>query len=265
MSRSCLVFVCSILPLASALAETPRVHFDMPLALACRDVTSPEIAAANASQRLVEARFEISSLLLAGKESDLSQYFIRIDSPERTLEVVDYLPQTLHESRWAGPIGVTTTDEKNASIGISAQGQYEVLSAVGATAGLGRKHTSRVKQDLLPPLETVSASGTLLRGSGVYFKLKSGPRRPLEGASEFALVLRVPRDWRADYMRVRCEAQAIQRGLVSALDQTVMAGKRDFFVALYQEGDDQARQTAEQFAHRQTALQARSRDGGSKR
>jgi hypothetical protein len=245
--------VLATLAAAPASAESPRVHFDMPFTLACRDVTSAEFAAANPSHRLVEARFEISSLLLAGKERDLTQFFIRIDSPQRSLAVVDYLPQTHHESRLASPIGVTKTDETNASIGINVAGKYEILTAVGATAGLGQKNTSCVKYDLLPPLETVAASGTLLRGAGVFFKLNASPRHPLEGAREFALVLRVPIDWRVDYVRVRCEAQAIERGLVSSLDQSVAAGQREFLVSLYQEGDEAARLRAEEFALRDAA------------
>lgn len=252
MDRTSLVFA---LPLFAALAtpaaaDSPRVHFDMPFTLACRDVTSPEFAAANPSHSLVEARFEISSLLLAGRERDLAQYLVRIDSPKRSMAVVDYLPQTQHESRLAGPIGVSNTDESNASIGINVSGKYEILTTAGASAGLGQKNTSCVKYDLLPPLETVAASGTLLRGAGVFFKLKASPRHPLEGAREFALVLRVPREWRADYVRVRCEATAIERGFVNSLDQTKPAGSREFLVSLYQEGDEAARMQAEAFALR---------------
>src|SRR5688572_13932330 len=94
---SAVVLLTAALPQA-AQAESPRVHFDMPLVIACRDVTSPEFAAANPSHRLVEARFEISALLLAGQERDLTQVFIKIDSPPRSLLVVDYLPKTRHES-----------------------------------------------------------------------------------------------------------------------------------------------------------------------
>jgi hypothetical protein len=234
----------------AAVADTPRVHFDMPFSLACRDVTSPEFAAANPSHRLVEARFEISSLLLSGQERDLAQYLVRIDSPKRSMAVVDYLPQTQHESRLAGPIGISNTDESNASIGINVSGKYEILTTAGASAGLGQKNTSCVKYDLLPPLETVAASGTLLRGAGVFFKLKASPRHPLEGAREFALVLRVPLEWRADYVRVRCEATAIERGFVNSLDQTKPAGSREFLVSLYQEGDEEARIQAEALALR---------------
>jgi hypothetical protein len=240
-------------------AETPRVHFDMPFAVACRDVTPPALAAANPSQRLVEARFEISTLLLEGQERDVSQLFIRIDHPGQRVTFVDYLPKTLHESRHATPIGITKTGEKNATIGINIAGKYEPLSSAGINAGLGQKSTSCVKYDLLPPLETVAASGTLLRGSGVFFKLKGSERRLLEGASQFALVLRVPSDWRLDQVRVRCEATAIERGIVSSFDQTIRAGQREFAVALYLEGDEQARQWAEQSA-RQAAAPPSSRN-----
>jgi len=237
----------------SAQAETPRVHFDMPFTIACRDVTPPEFAAANPNHRLVEARFEISTLFVAGKERDLAQLFIRIDSPERTVSVVDYLPKTLHESRHAKPIGITKTDEKNASIGINFSGKYEILTSAGANAGLGQKSTSCVKYELLPPLETVASSGTLLRGAGVFFKLKGNERRLLEGATQFALILRVPSDWRVDRVRVHCEATAVERGFVSSLDQTIRVGQREFLAALYLEGDEHARLMAEQSARQSVA------------
>jgi len=242
-----------------AAAEMPRVHFDMPFTIACRDVTPPEFAAANPSHKLVEARFEISTLLVAGKERDLAQLFVRIDSPERTVSVVDYLPKTWHESRHATPIGITKTDEKNASIGINFSGKYEIFTSAGANAGLGQKSTSCVKYDLLPPLETVASSGTLLRGAGVFFKLKGNERRLLEGATQFALVLRVPGDWRVDRFRVHCEATAVERGFVSSLDQTVCVGQRDFFAALYLAADEQARLIAEQSA-RQSATPKKAAD-----
>jgi hypothetical protein len=162
--------------------------------------------------------------------------------------VADYLPKTFHESRHAGPIAHQTSKEHSASLGINLAGKYEFITGAGANAGIGTKNTSCVKYDLLPPLETVAASGTLLRGAGVFFKLKASPRRPLEGASQFALVLRVPIDWRSDYVRVHCQAEGVQKGLVSSLDETVSCGQRDFLVALYLAGDEAARREAEQLA-----------------
>lgn len=242
-----------LLPLAlfscplAARADPPRVHFDMPYTIACREVTPPGFAEANRGQKLVEARLEISSLLTAGKERDLVQYFVRIESLQRTLSIVDYLPKTIHESRLAAPVQVQATTEKSASLGINLSGKYEPLSA-GFSAGIGQKNSSSVKYELLPPLETVAASGTLLRGQAVFFKLQASPRQLLEGSRQYAFVARVPATWRADYIRVRCEAKGIRQGVIDALDEQVTCGQRDFHVALYQEGDEQARQTAEDFA-----------------
>src|SRR5262245_31314296 len=97
----------SVLLIASpALAEAPRVHFDAPYTIACPDVSSPEFTSANPGQKIVEARLEISSLLSAGSERDLTQFFIRMDGQDGKLSIVDYLPKTSHESRLAGPVSV---------------------------------------------------------------------------------------------------------------------------------------------------------------
>jgi hypothetical protein len=257
MERALVGLVCltAVAPLA---AETPRVTFDMPFTVACRDVTPGKFAAANPGQKLIEARFEISSLLAAGQERDLTQYFIRIENPQRPLAIADYLPKTLHESRMAGPVTITDTKENTASLGIGLTGKYEFITAISPTAGIGHKKTSCVKYDLLPPLEAVAASGTLLRGSAVFFKLKATPRHPLEGSREFGLVLKVPAAWRTEYVQVRCEAEGIQRSVVSTFNEEVNCGKREFVVALYQEGDEQARLTAESFARRKAAEASRA-------
>ena len=251
-----LISACGV---GEVLAEVPRVHFDMPFVVACRDVSSPEFLAANAGDKLIEARFDISSLLVAGEERDLTEYLIRIESPQRSLAVVDYLPKTLHESRHAKPISVQETDESSAQIGINIAGQYEFLTGTGLNAGLGKKHISCVKQELLPPLETVAASGTLLRGSAVFFKLKASSRQLLEGAREYSLILRVPAEWRADYVHVYCRAQGLERSFIGSFDQHVTCGNRDFVVALHLEGDVAARATADAFARRQAQLRSNNR------
>src|SRR5512146_2818933 len=94
------MFLANLLALANiadpAHAEPPRVVFDMPYAISCRDVTPPEFATANPGDKLVEVKLGISSLLQAGKEKDLAQYFIRMETPQRTMQIHDFLPKTAH-------------------------------------------------------------------------------------------------------------------------------------------------------------------------
>src|SRR3954469_4662304 len=109
------LFLASCLALANfaatALAELPRVVFDMPYAVSCREVTPPEFAAANPGDKLIEVKLGISSLLQGGKEQDLAQYFIRVESPQRTMQVVDFLPKTAHESLHGSNTSVQKTSE----------------------------------------------------------------------------------------------------------------------------------------------------------
>lgn len=250
------IWICllAVFPAAAA-ANPPRVYFDMPFSIACRDVTSPEFAAINPGEKLVEAKFQVSSLLQSGQESDLRQYFYRIVSPQHSFAVVDYLPKTQHESPLAGNVGIKNTDEQTMSIGINFSGHYENITGASASSGVGQKNVSAVQYDKLPPLETVTASGTIQRGTGVYFKLKATERNLLEGERQFAVVLRVPRGWRADYVHLYSEADGVNRGVVRSLDEPVRCGQRDFLVGLYLAGDQQARAAAEQFVSSEAQLQ----------
>ena len=242
----------SFVYLPGAVAEAPRVRFDIPYAVACRDVTPPEFAQKQPGYKLVEVKLEISSLLLAGQEKDLTQFFVRVESPAHTLSVVDYLPKTKHESM-AKSVTKEDSTENIAALGINLSGKYELLTLPGPSAGIGQSKKSSVKYELLPPLETVAASGTLDRGSALFFKIKSSPRNLLEGTREYGLVFKVPANWRADYLRVRCEAEGIRRGVVSTFDEQFTCGNREFLVALYHEGDETARRLAENFARREAA------------
>ena len=259
MDRLRMLVFCIVAPMGPLVAaEPPRVSFDMPYAVACRDVTPSEYSTSHPGHKLMEAKLEISSLLTAGQEKDLTEYFIRVESPQRTLTIADYLPKTKHEAI-ASSVTKEQSTERAAALGINLTGKYELLTVPGPSAGIGAKKTSSVKTELLPPLETVAASGTLERASVVFFKIKSSPRNLLEGTREYALVLRVPGVWRADYIRVHCEAEGIRRNMISTFDEETRCGQRDFLVALYQDGDEEARKIAENFARREAAKVVESR------
>jgi hypothetical protein len=248
----------------TALAEPPQVQFDVRYAVACRDVTPEPPPSSLAGLKLIEAKLEISTLLAGGQEKDLTHYMIRVEHPQRALSIVDYLPKTRHEAV-AKSVTVENGSERVAALGINLSGKYELLTLPGPSAGIGSKKSSSVKQELLPPVETVAASGTLARGTALFFKIKATAQNRLEGTREYAIVLSVPANWRADYLHVNCEAVGIRRGMVTALDENIRCGQRRFVVALYQDGDLEARRIAENFARREAAktpTQARSASKG---
>jgi hypothetical protein len=225
-------------------AEPPAVHFDVVPVVGCQDVTSPEFAAVNPHERLFEARFQISSLIVRGDEQDLVQYLYRIESLQHGFVVVDYLPQTTLTTDVVEHVSVERQREDTRSLGITASGQYEHLAKGTATVGGGRTIKSSVRYELLPPLELLAASGTVSRGSGVYFKLRPSRRSSLEGAQEFVLVLRVPRSWRGDLVRIQCQAVGKKPSVLPGVEGEFVWGEADVSVGLYAAGDLAAKQTA---------------------
>ena len=236
-------------------AEAPRVRFDLPHSVACRDVTTDDFAAAFPADRLLEAQLELSTLLEAGNERDLRQFVYRIASPHRSLQVVDYSPKTTLTTDYVGSIGVEKKRERTKSAGIAVTGSWQHLLKVTGSGDLGSKDSSAVRYELAAPLQPLTASGTIQRGCGVYFKLKPSTQASFEGAKSFTLVFRTPVAWRGDYLQVHCEASGIRRGVLRPLDETVGCGTRDFFVALYLPTDREARAAANRMVQSERTLQ----------
>ncbi len=236
------------------LAESPEVSFDVTPSVGCRDVTTAEFAEANPDERLVEAQIEVSSLIRQGNEGDLLQYFYRFDSPRQTLRIVDYLPKTTLASDLAGNVTIETKQESTKGLGATVTAPFEWPVKLAGSGELATKTLDSTRYELVPPMTAVAASGTLDRGHSVYFKLKPSRSTSLEGAKHFAMVFRVPHNWRADYVHLSCTASATVKGLLGPLDEQFICGRRKFVVALYAEGDASAKTAAERLVRAESDL-----------
>jgi hypothetical protein len=232
--------------LTPAFAGPPRVEFDVSTVIACREVTTPDFAAVHSQERLFEATIQISSLLRGGQESDLIQYFYRIESPEGTVRIVDHLPRTEVTSPIIGKIAVEKKDESGCKVNGVFGGQYPPFGQAELQAHAGASSGLSLRYEMLPRKELLAASGTLHRERGVYFKLKPSPQTSLEGAKQFVCVVCVPNTWRGDYVRVECQASGYNRRGWHALDTSASCGHAAFLVGLYVAGDEEARQVVAQ-------------------
>jgi hypothetical protein len=235
--------VAALLWLAAspALSGPPRVEFDVATSVACREVTTPEFAAAFPSEKLMQATFNISSLVRRGRQSDLAEFFYRIESPQGTLRIVDHLPRQELASPYVGPIAVEKKDEASAKIGGLITGHYPPFSNAQLNAQAGTTNGMVVRYEMLPPKELLAASGTLNRERGVYFKLRPSAQTSLEGAKQFICVLRVPRGWRGDCVRIDCQAACDARSSWPIGEGPSDGGAASFLVALFAAGDEEAR------------------------
>ncbi len=254
--------LCIVVVTSNADAKPPRIRFDMMPVVACRDVTDDEFAAMYPAERLIEAKFEISSMMAEGSESDLTEFVFRMTSPQQSFRIADYSPRTKLASDYAGGIAIEKKKEDSKGLGLVASGGWEAAK-INAHGDAGSKESLITKYELVAPMESVTASGTIQGGHGVYFKLRPSRQDTLEGAKSYQVVFRTSSDWRADIMHVHCEARGMQRGIVRQLDDEVRCGLAEFPIAMYLAGDEQAKRVATQFAqsnHRLRALAIKSRD-----
>ncbi|WP_425613353.1 hypothetical protein NA78x_003183 [Anatilimnocola sp. NA78] len=245
----------SVGPVVQAQTATgPRVQFDAPYSVAVREIPlAPPVY--EPREKLVESRIDISSMIVAGDERDVTQFVFQVQSLQRTMLVHDYLPRSARDTSIAGKVSINEGREDSSSVGLDLAGQYQNLTNAAAHFGQGLKENNSRKFERLPALETVVASGTVFRGTGVYFKLHTTDRQLLEGATTVNMMWRVPANWRGDYLHVRCLAEGRLRG-----QNAQRVGQRDFLVPLYVNGDADAQQTAFEFARSEANLRIVARE-----
>lgn len=259
-SRTTLVYTILLQLLQAAVvlppvtsAALPSLQFDVKHRIACVDIQeSPEFKVEE-GERLIQAQIPVSMLVQHGSTEGLVQLLIRFENPDRSLQVVDYQPKTTLSTDIVGSIGIETKQDKSAILDLTLSGNQAGIRGT-TSADFGSKSGKCIKWQHLPPLELLAASGTISRGSGVYFKLKSSKRTSLEGNRNFVLLLRVPRDWQAGILHVDCLARGKQRSVITSSEETVDCGHDRFVVALYASGNKLAQQQADQLIQADATL-----------
>ena len=254
--RRCLAMLAMLALPTGAVAEAaaPHVEFDVPLVVSCTDVTTDEFSASYPRHRLLEATFEISSLVSRGVEADLVEYIYRFVSPRTSVRVADYHPRTTLASDYAGGITIEKKDETSKSTGVVLNGAWDHLVQASGNSSMGTKRTDSERYELVAPLDAVAASGTLLNSQGVYFKLRRSRQLNLEGSKVFTIVFSAPHDWQGNLLQVDCRARGYDRGVVRQLDELTDCGHSSLRVVLVGVGDESGRELGEAFVRAERQL-----------
>jgi hypothetical protein len=230
------------------------IHFDVPQLVCCRPVCASHLPP-DQGEQLVEAVFDVSTLLQFGQERQVRQLLFVIESPAGTLRVADFAPRTELTSLYVGHIEQSRQQEESSNLGLSAAfSPSEFLSAQG-NSSQGSKSNDTIRFQTLPPMQLLAASGTVARGTAVYFKFKATPQTTLDGSRPLRVMFRVPAGWRGDYVYLRCVAYAD----TSTDGRSAVCGSADFLVPLYLDGDEAARDAARRLAEIESELRQLAR------
>lgn len=247
-----------LLASSPALADDTLVTFDLPSSIECRDRTPSDFALANPTLKVIEAKFRISARIVAGQPANVVDFMYELTSPDRTLKLHDYLPNTTLESAVADDqIEISNAAEKAHATGVDARVVYKMFTVGGTHTQSGKKsEAAHYKQ--IASKDLVLASGTTDREFGVFFRIRPSRSAALEGAREFTLLAVVPKTWRGDRAIVTCTARANKNSLLSS--SIIPAGSERAQVGLYLSGDAEAAGVAEElrFVQERRAMLARS-------
>ncbi len=234
---------------APLLASNTVIRFDLPPTVAAKP--GPP---GGHSGNIVHCQFRLSSLIASPDSPQIDQWLIVCGPRDPSLVIVDYRPKTNAQSEIEGPIEVKSTNESTSAMGVSLDGHYGTFVGGNLGADQGKKKTDSRQYSLAAPQRAVTASGTINRGRGVYFKLRRSARQVLEGEKTFQLSFRVPPSWRGSLIDVSIIAQSQRRSFAGLDKQIKTMGQSNFVVAAYRDGDQQAAQLSHQLAVAEQSL-----------
>lgn len=231
------------------------VSFDVPATIASCDVSTDKSLVNN--QRLVEIVFPVTTMVGCRSDQRVLEMMIQVRGLGAGLQVVDYGPRTQLYSDVEGSVEIENRQDRNSQMGLNASGNAAKLVNIDAKANLGSSQGSTQRYQQIPAQKLLLASGTISRGSGVYFKFRHTPQTTLEGGHEIALTLRVPKHWRGGMLRVDCVATGKEKNMWGETD--FRAGHGSFVVATWLQGDFEAQQLVQRYSQLESRLQSWSK------
>lgn len=239
-----LPFVFGLILVSNAVAGEV-IQFDLPPVVAARTESSP-----NDQTDLVTIELPLSSMIISPTPPEIDQWLVRCQPRDTDVAIADYAPRTETASDMASPIQIKQTEEKSSSFGAAINGSYGKVAQGNLGADQGQKNVETIEYQRHASLQAVTASGTINRGRGVYFKLRWTRQQVLEGEKVFTITLAVPGHWRGSLIDVSVIAQG-ERKTFGGLDHEIQTvGSANFVVAAYRAGDSDAA------AHAQTIAEA---------
>ena len=198
--------------------------------------------------------FQLSSLIASPSLPRIDQWLVKFQPRDPQIAITDYAPRTDLGSDVDGSIQVKNINEQQKSLGLSLAGDYtKILQGTAAAEGAS-KITNSEQFNRIAPVQAVTASGSINRGRGVYFKLRWTAQQVLEGEKSFQLTFQVPPQWRGSLVDISVSAQSKRRSFAGWDHQVKTLGSANFVVAVHPQGDREAAEQAKRIALAEQAL-----------
>jgi hypothetical protein len=228
------------------------VGLDVPAILVAQSVNPAVVESPTTGGKLVRIKIPVSTFLSTEFQGTVSEYLIEIHNPRQSMRVVDFWPKTEVYSEVAGTVAVQSSYHKDNHFAFKISGGYEPFVRGNADGQFNERADVQQSYQRKPPMQLLTAAGTIGRGYGVFYKFRPGPLPQLEGEREVAILCEVPIQWRADLMQV--SMRAVGQGGSST--RTVTLGEGRLWITVHQEGDQAAATQAQRYVAQERNLRA---------
>ena len=242
-------------------ADEPPIKFDVPALVSVGEVDIANFSSSHgsgrhpaANEKIIRVVIPVSSEVRNSDRGNVEEFRFDVFWNRNAYPIVDYGPQTQTVSDIEGLISVENISERNRGLGFDLETGYQDLALGKARAELSKNSSAKTKYTEVPQHDVLTASGTVRRGTGAFFRFHPSKRETLEGGRDLVVDYRVPLSWRGGVLKVECRAQG-QRKVIGTWRETFKEAS-SFVVPIYLDGDDQAQQAALSFARTELKLRA---------
>jgi len=244
------LFHCLFL-LSSASAGNPPVEFDVPAMLSAREIVAPNTAPVS-PYKTIEIVVPVTSEIRSADRKHIDEFRFDISWNRKIFPLVDYGPKSKTTSHIDGLIAVEQSRDSGGGISLGANSDKLEVLTLNGKVDFSNKKNQRKSFKEIPEHQTLVASGTIMRGTGAFFRFHPSRTETLEGGRNVVIAYRVARDWQGGVLRVECRASG-ERKVFGALSEPIDIAEA-FIVPLYLDGDQQALAAATEFVRAEINL-----------
>ena len=125
-------------------AATPKIAFDVPDTIECREVTTAQFAKSNPAVKVIEAKFRISARMTQGEEQQVAWVEYELESLDKRFRMIDFLPNTrLEETTANGYIEIEENTGTAIHAGGTASGDASIRYATAQASINGQYDSNR--------------------------------------------------------------------------------------------------------------------------
>ncbi len=235
-----------------AFAGEPPVRFDVP-ALVEAGVATDKDSQNPVELITIQISVPVTSEITAADRDHITEFRYDVRWQQARYPVIDYEPRTQTTSHIEGTIGFEAQQDRTATFGLAINGGEPRVLGGSGKAEAAKRDAEKIHYQEIPQHDVLVASGSIDRGTGVFFRFHRSRRETLEGSRDLTLAFRVPHDWQAGLLKVKCRASGERK--VAGLWSEPIEIVRSFTLPVYLTGSSTARDRAVEYVRAENRLQ----------